>query len=69
MQYLENFGNTIPDIHTAVTLLKLLITLSEKAESKSLSQKLGKNSWMDALCDFTPVSTVFQSYRDDGRLM
>lgn len=42
MQYLENFGNTIPDINTAVTLLKLLITLSEKAESKELSKKLGK---------------------------
>ena len=42
MQYLENFANTIPDIYTAVTLLKLLITLSEKAESKDLSKKLGK---------------------------
>ena len=42
MQYLENFGNTVPDIYTAVTLLKLLITLSEKAESKSLTKKLGK---------------------------
>ena len=42
MQYLENFGNTVPDIYTAVTLLKLLITLSEKAESKALTKKLGK---------------------------
>ncbi|KAH3820459.1 hypothetical protein DPMN_122205 [Dreissena polymorpha] len=43
MQYIANFANTAPDIYTAVTLLKLLISLAEKADDQTLMKKLGEN--------------------------
>ncbi|XP_052284224.1 Fanconi anemia group D2 protein-like isoform X1 [Dreissena polymorpha] len=55
MQYIANFANTAPDIYTAVTLLKLLISLAEKADDQTLMKKLVplaedflKREWTDS---------------------
>lgn len=40
MQYVSNFSNTVPDVSTAFTLIKLLVALTEKVEDKQLSRKL-----------------------------
>ncbi|XP_060605548.1 Fanconi anemia group D2 protein-like [Ruditapes philippinarum] len=40
VKYISNFANTVPDIGTAVTLLKVLTSLCEKSEDRQLTRKL-----------------------------
>ncbi|XP_041347848.1 LOW QUALITY PROTEIN: Fanconi anemia group D2 protein-like [Gigantopelta aegis] len=54
-QYLENFAATVPNISTAVTLIKLLGALTAKVDNQKLSSKLGghaetflKREWIGA---------------------
>ncbi|XP_053376879.1 Fanconi anemia group D2 protein-like [Mercenaria mercenaria] len=40
IKYISNFANTVPDISTAVALLKVLTTLCEKTEDRQLTKTL-----------------------------
>lgn len=44
IRYIEKFASTVPDLTTAVMLIKLLAVLEEKSESDSLSKKIG--NWL-----------------------
>ncbi|KAK3101624.1 hypothetical protein FSP39_004973 [Pinctada imbricata] len=39
-QYIENFAETVPNLKTGITLVKLLSTLSEKSDSTNLTGKI-----------------------------
>lgn len=43
VKYVGNFANTVPDISTAVALLKLINCLCEKTDDKQLTKTSGKS--------------------------
>ncbi|XP_061195193.1 Fanconi anemia group D2 protein-like [Saccostrea echinata] len=54
-QYIENFAGTVPKLGTAVMLIKVMLTLAEKSDSKETSRKTAtvaqtflKREWLDA---------------------
>jgi len=46
MQYVANCSTTVPDLYTAVTLLKLLTCLADKSEEIVLTRKLGTENYI-----------------------
>lgn len=54
-QYIENFAGTVPKLSTAVMLIKVMLTLAEKSDSKETCRKTAtaaqsflKREWLDA---------------------
>ena len=59
--YCENFAQSVPNIGSAVTLAKLLVTIATQTEDPALETKIGKRKVAIETYRFV-FSVAFQSY-------